>query len=420
MKRNKQFAGGGRVLGLLVLAAAVPVWADPTTQPAVAQSPATQPSVASVLADMDAAYSQLQSARFDGHIAGHFDVAGQVKDQDTSFASSFNAPNQFRHESHDDILLGSTGTSVYSYLPKRDQYQSADAPKTRVASSEWPASVSQILSAQNPSLLLAISKSAASELKELSKQITLEPATVVDGVSYDTLKFDIAADHQIVTLLVDPTTHLLHEAKFDLKKSLEAAGAADVKEAEITVDYTVSTPDVPVAASQFAWSAPVGAMLTNATTALMAGGDADLSDEQKALIGKDAPDFALKGLDDKVVKLSDLKGSVVIVDFWATWCRPCVKSLPHLDALYKEKSPAGLKVLAVNLQQDKDTVAAFVKKQGWTLPIVLDTEASAASNYQATAIPQTVVVGKDGKIKQIFVGGGHEDDIKKLVEEEMK
>jgi len=76
--------------------------------------------------------------------------------------------------------------------------------------------------------------------------------------------------------------------------------------------------------------------------------------------------------------------------------------------------------LAVNLQEDKDKVKAFVEKQGWTLPVVLDSEGSVAATYKADAIPETVVIGKDGKIKQIFVGGGHEEEVSALVEQEMK
>src|SRR6266567_6324367 len=82
------------------------------------------------------------------------------------------------------------------------------------------------------------------------------------------------------------------------------------------------------------------------------------ADDTNALVGKQAPDFALKTLDDKDVKLSDLKGNVVVLDFWATWCPPCRKSLPHLNKVANDKELAdkGLKVFAVNCRETKDKV----------------------------------------------------------------
>ncbi len=136
--------------------------------------------------------------------------------------------------------------------------------------------------------------------------------------------------------------------------------------------------------------------------------------------GTPAPDFTLKQLDDHDVKLSSLKGNVVVLDFWATWCGPCVASLPKLNELNQQESPHGLKVIAVNLQEDKDTVQAFVSKKNWTLPVVLDTDGAVATLYKADAIPQTVVIGKDGTIKKVFVGGGNEEAITALVHSEMK
>ena len=372
-----------------------------------------------MLVQMDSAYAQLQSAEFDGHITGHFDVQGQQRNEDVSFASTFAAPNKFRHQSKDDISLGSTGSRVYAFLSGRDEYQNGDAPKDRVESSQWPRFVSRIMQQQNPSLLLAISKSAAGELHHMASKVMLQPATIMDGISYDTLFLDMPGEQQKVTVLVDPATHLLREVKFDLRLAIEKAGATQVKQAEVTVDYTKVIPDAPVAGDAFAWTPPVGAVLIS-DSATEASADDGLSDSLKGLIGKDAPDFSLKGLDDKTTKLSDLKGNVVIVDFWATWCGPCVAALPHLDKLYKEQSDKGLKVLAVDLQEEKDKVQAFVTKKGWGLPVVLDSDGAVAGQYKAEAIPETIVIGKDGKVKQIFVGGGNEEAIAALVEKEMK
>jgi peroxiredoxin/outer membrane lipoprotein-sorting protein len=406
------------VFAILLTGASVVLAAQPTTQPIVASSPATQPTVASLLSDIDAAYAKLQSAQFDGQITGHFDVQGKKIDQDSSFTSTFASPNQFRHETKDDALIVSNGKTIYSYLSKRDEYQTADAPKERSASSVWPANITRILVDQNPALLLALSKSAAGELNELSKNVILMTPTLIDGVSYPTIRFDIGTDHQIVTMMFDPATHLLRRVITDFSQPLMKAGTADVKQAMVTIDYSKAQTDAPADAGQFTWAAPAGAALVTAVQPAQV--EDDSPDAVKELIGKPAPNFTLKLIDGKTIKLSDLKGSVVILDFWATWCGPCVASLPHLNDLYKELSGQGLKVIAMNLQQDADTVKAFVEKKKWTLPVALDTDGAVAQKYKASAIPETVVIGKDGTVKQVFVGSGNEDAIKALVTKEMQ
>src|SRR5271156_5222659 len=91
-------------------------------------------------------------------------------------------------------------------------------------------------------------------------------------------------------------------------------------------------------------------------------------DEPTDLKGKTAPDFSLKTLDGKDVKLSDQKGSVVMVDFWATWCPPCRASLPHVQKVSADAALAqkGLKVFAVNDKEDADTVKKFLTDNKYT------------------------------------------------------
>ena len=405
----------------LLTATASLLRAEPTTQPTT--QPANQPtvdSVDSVLADMDAAYAKLQSAQFDGRINWHLVAQGEHQDEQVPFTSSYAAPNKFHHQAKGDVLVGSTGSTAYLYLADRNEYQSNDAPKARALSTDWPQAVVKILAQQNPSLMLAVSKSATGELKELSKDIRLDPRTTMDGTSYQTLHLTVGEQKDQMTLLIDPATHLLREAKIDLRANLIKQGAKDVSDALLTIDYTTTNIDAATADNTFAWTAPAGAVLTAPTVVADAAGDDGISGELKALEGKAAPDFALKGLDDKTVKLSDLKGSVVVVDFWATWCGPCVQSLPHLDKLYKDKAADGLKVLAVNLKEEQDHVQDFVTKKGWKLPVILDSDGNVAEAYKASGIPETVVIGKDGKIKKIFVGSGNEKGIAEVVEKLMK
>jgi peroxiredoxin len=123
-----------------------------------------------------------------------------------------------------------------------------------------------------------------------------------------------------------------------------------------------------------------------------------------ALVGKPAPDFKIPGLDGATHSLADVKGSVVILDFWGVWCVPCHLALPHLDALYQKDSAQGLKVLAIDNGDEKDRVQQFVTQSKLTLPVLLDPDSAAANAYKVDEYPQTVVIGKDGVIKNIFIG----------------
>jgi peroxiredoxin len=135
-----------------------------------------------------------------------------------------------------------------------------------------------------------------------------------------------------------------------------------------------------------------------------------------ALTGKDAPDFTLNDLNGKPVAMAELKGSVVVLDFWATWCGPCRASLPGLNTIYREFKAKGLKVYAVDLEEGKETIQPVASKLIPDLTVLLDEKSAVSKKYGVSGIPQTVVIGKDGKVKKVFIGSGNESGIKAAVE----
>jgi thiol-disulfide isomerase/thioredoxin len=132
--------------------------------------------------------------------------------------------------------------------------------------------------------------------------------------------------------------------------------------------------------------------------------------DTKSLEGKKAPDFALQTLDGQDVKLADLKGNVVVLDFWATWCGPCVAAMPHLQELSNntELKEKGLRVFAVNLREGEDKVKPFIESNQYTLTVPMDREGSVAQSYKVQGIPTQVVIGRNGMIHKVFVGDGGE------------
>jgi len=110
-------------------------------------------------------------------------------------------------------------------------------------------------------------------------------------------------------------------------------------------------------------------------------------------------DFTLEALDGSKVSLSSLKGKVVLLSFWATWCGPCKQEMPAMEKLYQKLKGKGFEVLAVDMMEDKATVAAFVKTSGYTFPVLLDSTGEVGGGpYAARAIPTNYVVDKGGRL----------------------
>jgi peroxiredoxin len=127
---------------------------------------------------------------------------------------------------------------------------------------------------------------------------------------------------------------------------------------------------------------------------------------QQELVGLPAPDFSGKDLRRADVSLADFKGRVVVLDFWATWCRPCVEAIPHMQALAERLTEEPVTVLGVNRDDpgSEKKVENFLEKKKITLRQVLDFEGKIAEQYRVTGIPCTVLIDQQGLVQEISVG----------------
>ena len=123
--------------------------------------------------------------------------------------------------------------------------------------------------------------------------------------------------------------------------------------------------------------------------------------------GSRATDFTLRDTEGRNVRLSDFAGKVVLIDFWATWCQPCMAAIPHLQALYAKHGADGLVVLGVSMDGPESVaeVPSAVRNLGVTFPILLDEETRVVSIYNPKrTAPLQVLVGRDGRIAQVRQG----------------
>ena len=207
----------------------------------------------------------------------------------------------------------------------------------------------------------------------------------------------LVADNGYVLVRIDPVTYFLSGLKIEVTPS----GAP--KKGKIIADVRYH-PEVV--------ENPKGLIALDLSDRITVEA-ISLLDPRRLVPGDVAPDFLRVTLDGERVSLRELRGSVVVLDFWATWCIPCRRALPKLQqfALWAESSGKPLRVFTVNTREDfpsieerKARVVKFWKAQEFTMPILLDVDNSLSDSFGSPGLPFTVVVGPDGKIGKIHVG----------------
>ena len=123
-------------------------------------------------------------------------------------------------------------------------------------------------------------------------------------------------------------------------------------------------------------------------------------------------------IDGTPFKLKENRGKILIVDFWATWCGPCIRSIPSLIEISKEYKEAGVELVLVNCEEPETRVRPFLERLKSIPTVVLDTDGTVSKQYNVAAIPQTVLIDRDGGIVEVLVGASdeNEDLLRKKIE----
>jgi cytochrome c biogenesis protein CcmG/thiol:disulfide interchange protein DsbE len=130
---------------------------------------------------------------------------------------------------------------------------------------------------------------------------------------------------------------------------------------------------------------------------------------QHALAGDAPPDFTLPTLDGGTVQLSQHKGEVVYVDFWASWCAPCRKSLPWMEQMHEKYKDLGFTIIGVNMDGKKEVTEKFVKANNVTFTIARDPKGKIAAAYGVRGMPSSYLIGRDGNIHYSHEGFRNSD-----------
>lgn len=117
-----------------------------------------------------------------------------------------------------------------------------------------------------------------------------------------------------------------------------------------------------------------------------------------------APDFALPARDGGEIRLSELRGQVVMINFWATWCGPCRQEMPLLQQISARYEPLGFTLLGVNVEPDSAQAKAWLEKVPVTFPILFDRENAVSASFGVEAMPSTVLVDREGRVRHVHRG----------------
>jgi thiol-disulfide isomerase/thioredoxin len=205
---------------------------------------------------------------------------------------------------------------------------------------------------------------------------------------------------------------LVQKVSLDLSKQLADAGP-QMKDAKIS--YAVTFSDWNVApkftTEDFTFTPPAGAVKA----------DELIEDTQPPhpLLGQPAPTFTTTDVNGHPIDLKKYIGkNVILLDFWATWCGPCVEAMPQVDAVAKQYAGKGLVFFGVNAGEDAATVKSFLQSSKMDVPVAMDEKREIGPMYQVSGIPQTLLIGKDGKVQVVHVG--YSPKLPKLLSKEIE
>jgi thiol-disulfide isomerase/thioredoxin len=226
----------------------------------------------------------------------------------------------------------------------------------------------------------------------------------IDGEPCRIVKFYGAKQYGNTQVAISTKDGLVRQIRYDsepLFQMMAEQNPANAKMKSVTIErYSGLKTGEPIADTVFDTTIPKGSTPQN-----LGGISQAREDKPPVPFGKPAPAFTVTPLQGGALKtLASLRGKVVLIDFWATWCPPCVRGLPETLKLHKELASKGVAVLAVT-DEETATVQKFIKSKGFqSLPVYRDATGAAGKAYKTEAIPTVAIIDRQGNLSAYFVG----------------
>jgi peroxiredoxin len=384
----------------------------PSGDEASAAAPKIDPKAQEALKGLTDSLKEAKTLSYHVTASTHVEAQGMKQDVEQKQKVAVERPNKFRMEMEGmpmGLTMVSDGEKLYTYVAPMQKYQVEDAPETldEVAGGVGgdPASgFSWALASSDPYGALM---EGVSEANYVGKE-------TINGVEAHHLAFkqaDLDWDLWVSTEDKPRVVRMKPDIEAMLKAQMAGLPGADQMKVDMNIDYSDWAVNKELPADAFKFTPPAGAEEVASLQEAFGGG----APEEHALLGQNAPPFSLDLLDGSKLELAKaVENNVVVLDFWATWCGPCRHAMPIIDKVTKEFKDKGVVLYAVNLQEEPEQIKGFLDDQKLEVNVALDKEGEVGHLYQAESIPQTVIIGKGGKIEAVHVGigPGFEDELR--------
>jgi len=353
-----------------------------------------------ILRKTGAAYRSLQSHELLARLTMVVSAQGRRQTLDATLVMAGERPGRLHDElqhPQQGVLKISDGLQTWTYLPALGQYTRQGAPAAYPGDADSAALAGD--SGQSASLIYAYGRL---DQGVTSARLLAEETLPFEGRTRPCHVIEVAYAATPATPGVreQPRRYWIDRERFLVLKQqihVELSDAGTTAERKETLTFTRIRLNTPVADSLFAFRAPAGAREVARFEAPDMPGEPDLS-------GKVATDFTLKDLGGRTHNLKRLRGKVVLLDFWATWCGPCRIQMPNVEKLHQEFKNKGLVVYAINQREPAERARGYIAKHKYTTTTLLDTDGRVGGNYQVNGIPSLVVIDRQGKIAAHFIG----------------
>jgi peroxiredoxin/outer membrane lipoprotein-sorting protein len=364
------------------------------------------PDASDLLKKVSKTYLDLKNYHFQIHMLTEIQSESMRKSLETDLDVSISDPARSRivmSGALGELQSFSDGTSTWTFLPELKQYRrragrgSTQSPEPSTDRASYLAGVATGIVTQYEKLSERVRSPKALRKESLDLGDKTVECWVVEADS------DFPAESQKTsrTYWIDPTRFLvLKEIQFT---RFEASADGGPLEMRITTIFKQAKIAEAFPQTWFAFDPPPGAKEVAEFRLPRASGP--------DLVGQEAEDFKLKDLEGKEVQLQSLRGQVVLLNFWASWCGPCRLEMPVIEKLHQEFRGKGLRVFGIN-DEDFETISEYLREYEYTFPTLIDEDQKAARLYRVRGIPTMVVIDRQGMVSHYRVGLSRESDLR--------
>jgi thiol-disulfide isomerase/thioredoxin len=381
--------------------------AQPAPEPDDAQPP-IDPKAQALLRQSAEFYAGLKSFTAEATSALQMQMQGLKQEMRSEYSVAMQRPNRLAIVLNSGMMGATTvsdGNRLYSHIPMLQKYTEKNAPESL---DELGQDEAALFGGAGSGLMFLHALLHRDPYSQLTKTVTKGEYTgeeKVNDLLCHRLKFEQEEMEWEMWIRAEGSPWI-ERVSIDMGKAAAQGAAAEqmpmLKDLKMVIEVRfnqwIANPEIPE--DRFAFTPPEGVEKADSILGGLTG-----EGEPHALLGAPAPDFTLPLLEGGEMNLAAHKGKeIVILDFWATWCGPCVKALPILievaDA-YREK---GVVFYAINQQEDPKTIRPFLEKRKLKLTVPLDRQGAVGGLYHVEGIPQTVIIDKQGIVQAVHVG----------------